>query len=642
MKNDFRFARFIKNEAHPTEGEQFYRTPTHLEREFFGPNGLVERICVRFREAGVSEADCQRYERAVKAFFDRPTKVTENDMDEVSFTIQRPYFSPWIQFPKGLRGVTDVLTSFEEEKADSLDQNWKPRLTREKSLLKQEIVRGSKAFQRVTRERGLGDKGHGEMEAFFVQINRFMYALHESIHILEGFLTGDLLNNLLAEVGALRLADSAKMRQFLQLRPEKLSHPVGASAAEREHETSVLGYPAEREGILNPDGTEFLPDPLFVMGKIETTIDFCSQWVLRDSLKKHPDFALWCHNALSMAVTALREFKTIVTVADTREELDELQRRYTQINNVIDSLAPVYFTMFSDSEMARSEIQAWAEQPVTGRYVGGTIAVTPVFTRLEIENLKNDTVLSSTSYQRRGVESHTYPLSGRQHLVSEGVTPMMTDKGVEIATRIILEMDKRGLSYKEVEINFHIIENCVTETDPIEGEALRKQLCLAFDKQMGIALTDEELQELFGVSEYLRMDLLDNYQKRFALRRSLLAAFEAADPEKIDFLIRDIFVPIEAQAETYLMLIGFYLLTDERPLPIAHWNRIQFEESFGIFGISIPRLSKSQLMLLKAWYVDFLQGALTDKERFQTILRTMAAWKRSQATSPLADAEDFE
>jgi len=273
--------------------------PEKVERDLISEKlGSPLNIMVdSFRRAGIPEDELKQYIAATKASFERKTVVGMGE--KAFFAIQKHYLAPHIQLNENLSPLPDFLHG----------TALKPKLGKKGGVsMSSEAIHGSQIIERMSGTEHLENEKRttvSPIERVSVTINRFMYALHEPLHMTQIIMYGDQLNRLKDTLSIGDLIDPEKEHQYL----ENANFPNTNFEWEKPDwvNQSLFILPERYDAkYMQETGLNW---KRITVANDEATIDALQDQAVRGYIREHPEVVLWVHNMLSLQFEALRALR---------------------------------------------------------------------------------------------------------------------------------------------------------------------------------------------------------------------------------------------------------------------------------------------------------------------------------------------
>lgn len=584
--------------------------PENIESELLSeePNAPLGRFLAELTSAGATEAELERFKASVYAFKDRPAEVKKTeDSNSVRFVPQESYFGTHIEFPMEFYSMPDLLagSSLKPKIANADNQTSKNEFQK---------VDGADVLKKMEEAPPSGE-GISPMEKLLVQLNRMTYRFHESLHVIQNLSEGDKINRLKEQVGAEGLFDKIKEAKALQ-RNYRISRQTLPKPAWVDNSFFV----SDQSHELSKDDPSYWA--MFVLFQNEATMDIMQEEALRDYIRSKPVLMLWLHNTVVSMMEGFREYHGQALKA-ARGEQTELNDpvAYERLSQTINFIAQPYFSAFHDSQEAEQFIQSQPLQ-LGGKQVSANIAQSQPFSSLDITNLVNETkaLLDKTNNGTQTLtpdvlEEYKYP-SGVTYLRNLGENPAITPRGAELASDLLLGCAQRNRKDDDIRVELYKLDEII-DANNVDG--LDKMRATLEDKT-GIKLSDDDLKELYGASNYISLNLGDPYPYSYAVRKELLAKMKTAMPEQVKMLKRSVLfeMPTSLSMATFSALVGFYKDRNFKNEQMEFWENeddkytvnarrswkdLSEDTHLGVTNIDVTRLNPEDLAKLEDFYL---------------------------------------
>ncbi len=611
--------------------------PKKIEDAILGPDQLspLSQISARMIQAGVGQEKVERYKAAVLAFTERPSRIRKGEF--AGFGQQDIYFAPLIDFKQGTN-LTPLSLNQKESLKLVLSSN---KILEESTISPEEAL---ERFTAVPLEAGVDTPMTTPEEAFLAQHNRFMYSLHEPLHIYQGLNIGDRVNRLKDEIGA-DAFDGEKEKAFLVSPSSNFEVPAEVF----DQVAATPFFPFDKD-VWAKDARAA---GAFVIANNEATMDVMADEYSRELLRRNPAVLLNVHNTLVIGMQALKKLKQVAVELAQRKNLTvtspealDMEGRYDTINFHLSLVSRMYFAAF-DSEKDALDYFNSSDAKVLGRKVSGKLLVAEDFDAFDLINLSADVKLivdlfRELTLHKQDVSSllKTYiSPSGESHFQSIEVNDYeygsnpVTRKGADIAARIFTKGIEIGKTASEISQILNMVEE-IGQNPGVAGEVAR-----VINKEFQISLTEEDIREMYGVSRYIFNKDLDNesmYPKHFYVRKNLIRSLEKTHPDQVDSLVRSVFFEAPFLHSEFLALSGFGAHVKESYNTYAKtpWEEIESyiktsddkAISFSIFGINLVKLPLKTLEEIKTLW---LREPVTEDD-YINILKRLAEIRREQ------------
>lgn len=553
--------------------------PQAIEQEFIKNQSdkPLGKITAAFKEAGIPEAEIERYQAAVSAFADRPAEVSKGQI--FYFYPQQYYFGTDIGLKTELQPLPDLLKN----------TPLKPRLGKgpdQRSIVTHPFD-GQKILEAFENLESSPDKVT-PMEKLLVQINRGMYRLHEPLHITQDLTTGDRLNRLKDRYQAHTIFNSTKEKEIIEYEgyqtPDTWHKPEWMNGSK-----FILPKPDI------PDHDDYWAG--VQVANNETTMDILSEEATRDLIREQPVFLLWLHNTLSAQMEALRTYRQ--NLLDTLSGKDGVYvpkpEAFEQLEMSTGMIMNAYFAAFENSEAVETFLQK-ADNKTLNRKVRGQIAHVPSFTETDFLNHLNDIrqLIELLKKQEDGesidpdlLTEHQFP-SGKRYLKKTKSQGAITQEGVRRAALIVKQAIDQGFTSEDIQERFASIQNGVNLDDAARLAAIKA----AMHRDLKIDLSVDAIKEMHNVDKYMYFDNFDDYKLKLAARREIFREVRAVAPQETRNLIKGLFyeIPLSMKIGGIEIMTGFGKIGETNEWQARPWEEIEQDLALGIVDLNVPLL----------------------------------------------------
>lgn len=564
----------------------------------------LSRMLSYFNRAGVSHDELRRYRLAVHEFLRRDSTVKTGEIFD--FRPQERYFAPHLQYIQN-------VPSF-----DFLPKKLKPHFGKEKSIATTRFEDGRGILN--TLEKGIerNKENITPFERTLTRLNRFMYSLHEPLHILQGFVSGDQLNIIKERLGIKDDEfDKEKEQEYIKYVSLTSGEDVPVKKptwVEESIVTSKLNIPTKPSGYW----TELTVE------SNEAVMDALQDFSVQETIRQHPEIVLWAHNTICVSFEALRilrdDLRTRLAAVELEDQVMPQAKKNALaiLEQTIGFVERIYFAAFDNARMGMEYLRDQNHAP-SGKKFTGLVVETDAFDRLDVLNtlmdVKKLSELLPQYSDRGGIEKsmsvwpgeYTFP-SGKTHIreiLRINVEPI-TSEGIAGALRFIRGLIARGHGSKELEEELGRIDDIIDNVLDVSQnqEPLQRQV-LRMEKLSGVSFTVNDLREMHGTARHVFADTLDeSYPFTAEFRKRFMREFYDDAPEQVDVLIRPLFFEIPFQRKIFLRLSGFGIF-NKKEMKIKPWDQITTERQLGILNIDVNGLDEDDKTVLHTLYQQY-------------------------------------
>lgn len=615
-----------------------------LEESGTGPLGSV---IAKLREAQVPDETINKYRNAVIDFLqERGSKAEITEYTAMS--PQTHYFSPYVEFSGAVPPIPELTH----------ESIYKPHLGKEgKCTIAEEPVHGADVLRNVKFASPRNQpkpqqepRKVSPLEKILVQMNQYTYALHEPIHITQAFAKGDKWQYIKDRNPDLaNVIDPEKEKTYIENAPTALANVPTFELEPWMRESPFiiaqdpLGVPlTEEKGNIGP--------MRMIIANNEATMDGMADEACGPLIKNHPEFVLWTHNIMTQTIEGLRELRHILADTEEISDIELIQHgiAYERLANSLDFMERYYFAEFPSSENA-TQFLTEIEHEVLGRKLSGTVAfVQTPFDRLEMLNTMTDIqkLLDARDPKKKttgALELYIFPSGKKFFKNNEGKeeTPVhpMTDAGAQFGAAVFEKMVLRKWDSAHIQKEFSDLQYALSEDNATDIAAIQKR----WGEELVVELSDNDMREMFGVSEYLFFNRLETPSRRYSynetLRKYMIERLRASDPEAVRELTRMMFFELPLNRAQTILLTEF---GSERFVPdnpeasfssghtewiLHHWGHIANQDQLGIVNLDMTKITDAEREELKSMYDALSRDDFRDGEY---IIRRMGEIKIRQ------------